>query len=325
MSKAIVIENARSRGLPSRIPALALALAFTLAPPPALAMRKGTDISKDPYEHAWTFTALLEADDSETGTSTFKCLAVAVSADMLVTAGHCLRGEKKNFRVKFIRQMKPLKYETIPVKSFRFHPSTNAGNDGDMYEEFEDDKAALYHDIGVVMLEGLSKHAVPISLAPPNLKADEASQYRTFIFGRGRDELYRDTGKMEFASLFFMGPATGGNNIWIARMDTDKKGKAVSACVGDSGAPVTIAIEDETTVGRTSHHLLGIYTMHSDQILPENLKKAKKFWGGLSKIPQCGIVIGYTNIQSERVWIERTMNELDPGSARKLHVSGKSW
>ncbi|MCD2176106.1 PAN domain-containing protein [Rhizobium sp. C4] len=301
-----------------------LGLLMLIVSQPAYALRNGTDISKDPYGSANKSVALLEADNANNRDYTFKCAAVAIAADMLLTAGHCLRGNKEHFRVRFVSQFDPLDYETVSVKAFKLHPATNGGFDDEMYKSFDLSVADLFHDIGVVLLDTPSNYASPMTLVSPDYNPQNAPDPSVFLFGRGRDALFRDKGNIEFARLEKMKPFSESGNIWTANAVKDPVEGLVSACVGDSGAPVTAVIEDEYIPGRRIHYLLGIFTFQSTRVLPKQLDKAKKIWEGFNNIPDCGIEIGYVNIQSEIAWIKAAMKELNPGSEGRLSVYGEA-
>lgn len=282
----------------------------------------GEDISHDTLGNGQGFVAQIEVDLNESG-DYYKCMGVAIATDMVLTAGHCVRRSDKNIRVKFISNLDPLDYETIPVKDYRMHPLTNAGHKGKMYAEFDEDVSEQYHDLAVLYLESPSIYAVPITVVPREFAAEKLNQHAFYVFGRGRDDIYQDKGNIEFAGLNKLVPMRSGPNYYRAYLDILPESVPQMVCVGDSGAPVTISAMDEYIPGRNVHYLVGIFVLQIIPVPPKDMKKALKVWKKAENIPTCGMALGYVNIQESVQWIEEKMNELDPENYRQLQVFGR--
>jgi|GEM_PF-3696111 len=302
---------------------ICLAILFAVIPPhPAFSLRDGLDLGEDKYSNSLGAIALIDADNSEDSNYTFKCVGVFVRVDFVLTAGHCLLGAKTNFRVMVPVDAQQSDFETIAVEDYRYHPMTDGGIEGEMYDKFELSDSGRYHDIGIMRLSVPSAYARPMSVVPADFDVSSLENSNIFIFGRQRDELFRSLDILGFARMEKPKPMPGGQNIMLARMVKDPIRGLVSACVGDSGGPVTVTAEDEENDGKYIHYIMGIYTMHSDRVLPEKLEEAKKYWGGVDKIPDCGLDVGYTNVVYEASWINAVMAEMDPDGKPRLKFYG---
>jgi len=315
----------RAFGLKIAAALLSAGVLVLASPMPVAALRNGTELKYDEYPNGFGAVALLEADNTARPGYDFKCLAVFVDVDLLLTAGHCLRGAKTRFRVRAPINPDQSDFETIAVKDFRWHPDTNAGEQGDQYKEFTATRSGKYHDIGVIHLEVESNYARPMTLVPGDIDIQNLVRPKISIFGRLRDDVFRDLGKIGFGQMEAPFPMPGGSNIYVARMKRDLGGDVASICVGDSGAPVTLGAKSEDGSVDSVHYLLGIFTMNSDAVLPDpsRIDRALKVWGNLDNVPACGLDAGYTSIVSELAWIKATIQELKPGESSPLRIFGE--
>jgi len=285
------------------------------------AILQGEDISRDTRGNAAGFVALVEGDDVNGG-GVFRCVGAAVAIDVVVTAGHCLR-DIRNLRVQFLSSLSPLAYETIPARDYRAHPMMNKGDRGEMYENFTEDNAYEYHDIGVILLDFPSNQVVPVTLTPTDFSAEAVEDPNFFVFGRGRNFKNRAyKGNIEFARILRPEPMRSGPNYYKATLDTAAEAPQ-AVCVADSGGPVTVAARDEYIVDRNVHYLMGIFAFQVRPMRPADVRAASKHFGSEAAIPQCGMGMGYVNIHAELTWIERTLAEMDPANPRRLMVFGR--
>ncbi len=127
------------------------------------ALYNGNDIHREPLKHFPRFMVLIEITLND-GKSSF-CTGAALATDVIVTAGHCL-ADARSIRVKVIRSLNPITYKTIIAKKWKSNPAMNGGFDGPSFAQLRRDNANLFHDIGIIILNEVSKEVEPITIAP---------------------------------------------------------------------------------------------------------------------------------------------------------------
>lgn len=228
------------------------------------------------------FLVVIEARTSKNSDTYRKCLGAVVLPDVVVPAGHCLRG-MKSVTVKIPRNGRALldtldgDFEVIRARDFAAHPMTNGGYKGEMFEKYTQAEAAKYHDIGVILLSKPSQAAKEIKVAPTRFVAGTKADYSSF--GYQRNEVYEYT--KEVAALpFGQGIQVGNSDTWFkAHAGTDRL-----ACEADSGAPITVT--ETKPDGQVERYFVGVQsTINGKYAYPEDMERALSIWKNPSSCP----------------------------------------
>jgi len=127
------------------------------------AMVNGLNIAKDPSKASHGFVVNVTAYADEAKTIIIRCMGTAVSKQVVITAGHCLK-QAKHAKVSFIKKLNPILYDTIWAKAVAVHTMTYGG--GDNGANFNRETSYKYRDLGIMILSEPSPYAVPIRFAP---------------------------------------------------------------------------------------------------------------------------------------------------------------
>lgn len=264
------------------------------------------------------FLVVIEARASKNSDTFQKCLGALVLPDVVVPAGHCLRGMKA-VTVKIPKDESAFHdtldgdFEIIRAKAFVAHPMTNGGYEGEMFAHYSAGEAAKYHDVGVILLSKPSKVAKGIKVAPSRFIAGNKADYSSFGFQR--DDLFKYT--KEIAALpFGQAVQVGTSENWFqAYAGTDRL-----ACEADSGAPIT-----ETTTmadGQTETYFTGIQsTINGKKVFPKDMKRALAVWKKPEAVPKCAQFLTFFDVTQYIDWIEAELRRMDPKHPRKIPVA----
>lgn len=176
-----------------------MAVSLLFVPQPARAMVDGINVSQDPLGHASGFVVSIQAYENKGDALFSQCLGAAIAPDIIITAGHCV-SKARHVLVKFLISASPVKVDTIEAKKRVVHPLYNGGYPEPMYSSFTRSEASQYHDLALIQLERPSDYAKPVTIVPPEWDAtlERADGPKYYIFGHGRDAIYKPVSEMWF-------------------------------------------------------------------------------------------------------------------------------
>jgi len=278
-------------------------------------MLGGTDIAQDPLGTSAGYVVMVDARPWRFSWDFKQCLGVAVTRDVVLTAGHCLHG-MGYVRVRFVRKTNPLVFERIEARSFAIHPD---GPTGEPYAPKPPRNLDGYRDIAVILLKKPSKVAAPITAVHMDFDPTAVPGVPTFYtFGTRRDqwlEIKEDIHFLTFDKVSRRDSAP----YWFDARTMD--GTAI--CVGDSGAPVVVSVTDDHAPDRTVRYLAGILTFSGgDRMVPNlgphHFSSLIEKWG--MNIPVCGNVLTFIDIPHHVDWINEKLKEMSPANPRVIPV-----
>lgn len=263
---------------------------------------KGKDIADEPLNDPPHFFAVIEATSTR-GTTT--CSGMAISPDVVLTAGHCLVN-KVRVSVKFIKKINPLKYETIRAAAWKHHPGYNGFSDGPLMGTLTLENTGEFHDIGVIVLRSPSKYAKPLPLVPADFDPSQGNPLM-FVFGRGRAADYKLNDHLEFLEVHTP-QHWGDSDLMQGQLQGGQ-----AWCVGDSGGPVTVSAESEEHPGQKQHYLVGVAFVMLNAFRMGTKERLLKAWESLENVPSCGRTVAFTRVAPMVPWIQQTLEEIAPG------------
>lgn len=307
------MDNTQSTGLRACnaltfLSAMLMAVSLLFAQQPARAMVNGVNVSQDPLGNASGFVVSIQAYENKGDALFSQCLGAAIAPDIIITAGHCV-SKARHVLVKFLISASPVKVDTIEAQKWVVHPLYNGGYPEPMYSNFMRSEASQYHDLAMIQLERPSDYARPVMIVPPewdaSLEREDTPKY--YIFGHGRDAIYKPVSEMWFAEMARPKKADGLDHFMMSTLAP----KTALICKGDSGSPVTVAGPGQEVSGLRVHYLLGIQSSaDGDGKLPDNMKEALKLWKKESNIPLCSNAFSFFHVSQHREWIMDTLYEM---------------
>jgi|GEM_PF-3572633 len=313
------MDNTQSTGLRAWnaltfLSAMLMAVSLLFVPQPARAMVDGINVSQDPLGNASGFVVSIQVYKNKGDPQFSQCLGAAIAPDIIITAGHCV-STARHVLVKFLKSASPVKVDTIDAKKWVVHPLYNGGYPEPMYSSFTRSEANQYHDLALIQLEKPSDYAKPVTIAPPEWDAtlERADAPKYYIFGHGRDAIYKPVSEMWFAEMARPKKADGLDHFMMSTLVP----KTALICMGDSGSPVSVAGPSQDVSGQRVHYLLGIQSSADGYgKLPDDMKEALKFWKKESNIPLCSNALSFFHVSYHREWIMDTLDEMGASKAR---------
>lgn len=283
------------------------------------AITGGQTIDRDPLGNAKDFVVMLSMN-SQTRSSV--CTGVALTSELILTAGHCIDNEKINaIEVRVIRQASPLKFEELEASDWRVHPGHAFLDASNVAKEKPTDRdLAGLADLGLIRLKKPSSYAIPAVIVPEDLKPEELKDPSLFSFGYERDpkRKYVFTSLVTFTELKRPTLLWGRRDMYISPTRT-----GTMVCKGDSGGPVTIGAEDDKIPGRQIHYLLGIHSIVSSGIDWESYNNTSGSNRQITYLP-CGEKVFYVNVINFLDWIIAAAESMAPGSSRQIQRFGRN-
>jgi len=279
-------------------------------------MVNGIDISKNPLGKATGFVVQIEARSRQGSKEFHQCLGVAVLADVVLGAGHCL-AKARHVTVKFIRTVTPLNFETIEAKDFAVRIPASGAN-MTMHSDVDMAFAHEHHDFAVILLKKPSTIAAPIPVVPMGFKVTGGGYPGPdfHAFGYRRNESFVIQKQLDYTTFKFPIRIATADHWFRARTTADEL-----ICEGDSGAPVTVSGEDVGIRGRNTHFLVGFLVSASTETKElKNFEAALKQWGKVEDIPRCGHSFTFMDVRYELDWIHERLKEMDPANPRLIPV-----
>lgn len=320
------MDNTQSTGLRAWnaltfLSAMLMAVSLLFVPQPARAMVDGINVSQDPLGNASGFVVSIQAYKNKGDPQFSQCLGAAIAPDIIITAGHCV-SKARHVLVKFLKSAAPVKVDTIEAKKWVVHPLYNGGYPEPMYSSFTRSEASQYHDLALIQLERPSDYAKPVTIVPPEWDAtlERADGPKYYIFGHGRDAIYKPVSEMWFTEMARPKKADGLDHFMMSSLVP----KTALICMGDSGSPVTISGTDQVIAGLEVHYLLGIQSSADGYgKLPDDMKEALKFWKKESNIPLCSNALSFFHVSYHREWINEQLRKMNPDNPQWLKIQGE--